>query len=291
MSERNDQQSRSTARGSRAAWSRRLEATLWVLGALALGWVGWGWVDGRVYQARQERLLDQALLDGSLGPIAEPSTVPSDGSRGAADAPTGATPAGTGVEGTQGLDAGSAATGGEGEATDPGGHPGGPFSAARRSAAARSARAATVPALARLSVPRLDMSVMVAEGLDSRTLRRAAGHIPGTAPLGSAGNVGLAGHRDSFFRPLRHVRVGDELVLTTPQAVSRYVVEWTEVVTPQSTEVLRPTPYPALTLVTCYPFTYVGTAPDRLVVRARLVESRAPQARERVAGLAAALGG
>jgi sortase A len=141
------------------------------------------------------------------------------------------------------------------------------------------------PLLARLTVPRLDMSVMVAPGLDSRTLRRAAGHIPSTAPLGSGGNVGLAGHRDSFFRPLRHVRVGDEIVLTTPQSVSTYRVEWTEVVTPEATEVLRPTPYAALTLVTCYPFSFVGTAPDRLVVRARLVESRAPEAPERVAAL------
>ena len=145
--------------------------------------------------------------------------------------------------------------------------------------------AATAGLLARLTVPRLDMAVMVAQGMDSRTLRRAAGHIPGTAPVGSGGNVGLAGHRDSFFRPLRDVRVGDEIVLTTPQSVSTYRVEWTEVVTPEATEVLRPTPYPALTLVTCYPFTFVGTAPDRLVVRARLVESRAPSAPERVAAL------
>jgi sortase A len=81
------------------------------------------------------------------------------------------------------------------------------------------------------------------------------------------------------------VRVGDEIVLTTPHSVSTYRVEWTEVVTPETTEVLRPTPYAALTLVTCYPFSFVGTAPDRLVVRARLVESRAPEAPERVAAL------
>jgi sortase A len=274
MSERIQQPRRRSGR------TRRLEAALWVTGAMALGWVGWGWVDGRLYQARQERLLDEALLDASLGSIAEPAMT---GAPDRAAAPDGS----SGDGGRLAAPAASAAAGGDSGTATPDAAGG----SGRTSSASRSARDATLPALARLSVPRLDMSVMVAEGLDSRTLRRAAGHIPGTAPLGSGGNVGLAGHRDSFFRPLRHVRVGDEVVLTTPGAVSRYVVEWTEVVTPETTEVLRPTGYPALTLVTCYPFTYVGTAPDRLVVRARLVESRAPQARERVAGLAAALGG
>lgn len=132
------------------------------------------------------------------------------------------------------------------------------------------------------------MTVMVGDGIDSATLRRAAGHIPGTARLGSDGNVGLAGHRDSFFRPLRRIEVGDEILLTTPESISTYRVEWTDVVSPAAVEVLRPTDYPALTLVTCYPFTFVGTAPDRFVVRARLVENHAPEGRERVAGQVAA---
>ena len=260
---------------SRRPWARRLEAVLWVVGLITLASVGWGWVDGRLYQARQERLLEQALLDGSARPpaVADASSVP------AADT-DGATLAAAG----EGEQATAKAPATRGDAPERSSAPEREPTAARPRAE-RSQAAAGGPLLARLTVPRLDMSVMVASGLDSRTLRRAAGHIPGTAPLGSGGNVGLAGHRDSFFRPLRHVRVGDEIVLTTPQSVSTYLVEWTEVVTPEATEVLRPTPYPALTLVTCYPFSYVGTAPDRLVVRARLVESRAPDAPERVAAL------
>lgn len=256
----------------RAPWVRRLELALWVVGIVTLGAVGWGWLDGKLYQERQERLLERALVEGAAAEeIAPAGPAPRASSPLAGDAPASevaapaAPPAGERNRET------AAAT----RTDEPDARP-----------RAKRAAASTEGLLARLTVPRLDMAVMVAEGLDSRTLRRAAGHIPGTAPLGSAGNVGLAGHRDSFFRPLRDIRVGDEIVLTTPQSVSTYRVEWTEVVTPQATEVLRSTPYPALTLVTCYPFTFVGTAPDRLVVRARLVESRAPSAPERVAALA-----
>lgn len=259
-------------RRPRRPWARRLELALWLVGLVTLGAVGWGWLDGKIYQARQERLLEQALVAG-----AEREQVA------AAPAPRVARP----------LEGGAAALEGPSDASPPAAEPGRETASAasgreRDEPRPRAKRAADAPVaglLARLTVPRLDMAVMVAQGMDSRTLRRAAGHIPGTAPVGSGGNVGLAGHRDSFFRPLRHVKVGDEIVLTTPQSVSTYRVEWTEVVTPEATEVLRPTPYPALTLVTCYPFTFVGTAPDRLVVRARLVESRAPAAPERVAAL------
>jgi sortase A len=257
-------------RPPRPAWKRRLEAALWIAGVVTLTIVGWGWIDARLYQARQERLFEEAL-QAAVEPAAGGEAAPREPA--AADPSDGVSP-----ERVQPAE------------PAPGAQPSREPAAAatrRERATSRPAepRAASGPLLARLTVPRLDMSVMVAPGLDSRTLRRAAGHITGTAPVGSGGNVGLAGHRDSFFRPLRHVRVGDEIVLTTPEAVSTYRVEWTEVVTPEATEVLRPTPYPALTLVTCYPFTYVGTAPDRLVVRARLVESRAPAAPERVAAL------
>ena len=258
----------------RSPWVRRLELALWVVGIVTLGGVGWGWLDGKLYQARQERLLEQALVEGAQArDVAAESPpradLPLDDGADAAEvsAPASAPPVVDPDRETP------AATTTARERDEP------------RPRAKRAADASTAGLLARLTVPRLDMAVMVAQGLDSRTLRRAAGHIPGTAPVGSGGNVGLAGHRDSFFRPLRDVRVGDEIVLTTPQSVSTYRVEWTEVVTPEATEVLRPTPYPALTLVTCYPFTFVGTAPDRLVVRARLVESRAPSAPERVAAL------
>jgi sortase A len=96
------------------------------------------------------------------------------------------------------------------------------------------------------------------------------GHIPGTALPGDSGNVGLAAHRDTFFRRLRDIRPDDEIVLTTPDGTFRYTVEGTKVVEPGDVWVLDPTEEPALTLVTCYPFTYVGSAPQRFIVRAPL---------------------
>ena len=124
----------------------------------------------------------------------------------------------------------------------------------------------------RIEIPRLRLSAVIKAGADARTLQLAVGHIPGTALPGETGNVGLAGHRDTFFRRLRDVRPDDEIRVTTPDRVYRYRVERTDVVDPQDVWVLDPTKYEALTLVTCYPFTYVGSAPQRFVVRAQLAE-------------------
>lgn len=121
----------------------------------------------------------------------------------------------------------------------------------------------------RLEIPRLHMSAMVLEGADDRTLDLGIGRIPQTADPGQAGNVALGGHRDTFFRPLQGIRRGDEIRMTTPTGSFRYRVDWTKVVGPENTEVLMPTPAPALTLVTCYPFRYIGPAPERFIVRAR----------------------
>lgn len=121
----------------------------------------------------------------------------------------------------------------------------------------------------RLRIPRLALSVMVAEGADPAVLRRGAGHLPSTALPGQGGNVGIAAHRDRHFRALKDVTSGDEIVLETVVGTFRYQVEWTRIVPPERVDVLHPTDAPALTLVTCYPFYYVGNAPDRFVVRAR----------------------
>lgn len=121
----------------------------------------------------------------------------------------------------------------------------------------------------RLRIPRLQLSVMVAAGADPTVLRRGAGHLPNTALPGQGGNVGIAAHRDRHFRPLKDVDVGDEILLETAVGTFRYQVEWTRIVPPDRVEVLRPTEEPTLTLVTCYPFYYVGNAPDRFIVRAR----------------------
>lgn len=125
----------------------------------------------------------------------------------------------------------------------------------------------------RIEVPRLSLSTIVRSGSEAETLRLAVGLIPGTAWPGARGNVGLAGHRDTFFRKLRDIRAADEIVVTTPEGRHTYVVERTFIVEPTDVWVLDPTPSPALTLVTCYPFTWIGSAPQRFIVRAIL---RAP---------------
>jgi sortase A len=123
--------------------------------------------------------------------------------------------------------------------------------------------------IGRLEIPRLNVSTIVLEGTAPKILRVAAGHIGGTAQPGTAGNVGIAAHRDTFFRALRDVRDKDLILVTTPYGTFRYVVDATEIVNPTDVNVLRPTTDPELTLVTCYPFTYVGPAPKRFIVHAR----------------------
>jgi sortase A len=130
--------------------------------------------------------------------------------------------------------------------------------------------------LARLSIPRLDLSVVVAEGTDHRVLRRAVGHLPRSARPGEGGNIALAAHRDTFFRGLADLQAGDPIVLESDHGHQAYQVEWTRVVSPEETAVVAPTVYPALTLVTCYPFGYLGRAPERYVVRARLASMTLP---------------
>jgi sortase A len=100
-------------------------------------------------------------------------------------------------------------------------------------------------------------------------LRRAVGHLARTAWPGEAGNVVLAGHRDTFFRPLKRVQVGDAITLKTRIGDFEYLVESTAVVPPTDVQVLQPTGGRTLTLITCFPFTYLGSAPNRFVVRAR----------------------
>jgi sortase A len=122
----------------------------------------------------------------------------------------------------------------------------------------------------RITLPRLAISALIVEGTSETSLRHAVGHIAETALPGEPGNVGLAGHRDSFFRGLRNVRRGDAIVLATTRGEFRYQVVGTRVVSPRDVEVLDPDPAgrEILTLVTCYPFYFVGAAPNRFIVRA-----------------------
>lgn len=125
--------------------------------------------------------------------------------------------------------------------------------------------------IGRIEIPRLAVSVMVMEGTTSKTLRRAAGHIAGTALPGQPGNAGISAHRDTFFRPLRNVRQDDIITLTTPAGEYRYRVASMKTVTPDDMSVLADSSTEVLTLVTCYPFYYVGAAPERFIVRAERV--------------------
>ena len=123
-------------------------------------------------------------------------------------------------------------------------------------------------AIGRIEIPRLGVSSVIRVGVDARTLQLAVGHIPGTALPGDPGNIGLAGHRDTFFRKLRDIRTFDEIRIVTPDGTFTYEVDRTRIVKPQDTWVLKDIAIPAVTLVTCYPFTYVGSAPERFIVRA-----------------------
>jgi len=181
----------------------------------ALGYTSYVYVDAALYEARQDRLLDEA-------PAASAS-------RPASEAPVeGREPSGTGVKLEPSL-------------------------------------------IGRIDIPRLNVKAVVQEGVDSKTLRRAVGHVPGTALPGDNGNVALAGHRDTFFRGLRDVRKDDVIHMQTFDREVEYVVDSTKIVDPKDVQVLAPTSNSVLTLVTCYPFNYIGNAPRRFIVRARQV--------------------
>jgi sortase A len=146
----------------------------------------------------------------------------------------------------------------------------------RQAAAARVASSIDRPrhviaprgVVGRLEVPRLGLSAVAREGVDARTLRSAVGHVPETALPGESGNAAFAGHRDTFFRNLKDVRAGDRVLVTTADGTTEYVVQNTRIVRPSDVSVLAPTREAVLTLVTCYPFDFIGSAPQRFVVRA-----------------------
>jgi sortase A len=125
--------------------------------------------------------------------------------------------------------------------------------------------------LGRIEISSIGLTAMIQEGTGRQTLQRGVGHITGTALLGGSGNVGLAGHRDTFFRKLRNIHEGDEITLTTLNSASVYRVELISIVEPQDSAVLRDSGENLLTLVTCYPFSYVGPSPKRFIVRARQI--------------------
>jgi sortase A len=125
--------------------------------------------------------------------------------------------------------------------------------------------------IARLEIPGVGLNTLVLEGDDARTLKLGIGHIPGTAFPGEAGNIGIAGHRDTFFRCLRNIKTGDTITVRTTEETYNYRVETINVIDPSQIAVLGPTADNRLTLVTCYPFNFVGAAPKRFIVSARQI--------------------
>jgi sortase A len=132
--------------------------------------------------------------------------------------------------------------------------------------------------LAILKIPKIHLEVPVLDGTDDLTLDRGVGRIVGTAHPGQPGNIGIAGHRDGFFRGLKDIAPGDEIKLVLPDVVATYVVDRITVVTPQDVSVLQPGPVSSLTLVTCFPFYFIGSAPERYIVSASLRADAQPAA-------------
>ncbi len=129
------------------------------------------------------------------------------------------------------------------------------------------------PPLGVLDIPSLQLQVPILEGTDDLTLDRGVGHITGTAWLSDGGNIGIAGHRDGFFRALKDIHVGDTIDLHSQQGNTHYLVDEIQIVSPDDVSVLEPRAKSSLTLVTCYPFYFVGSAPLRYIVHATAADT------------------
>jgi sortase A len=144
------------------------------------------------------------------------------------------------------------------------------WSSQRIQAYVKSLAGEVEPPLAMLRIPKIQLEVPVLDGADKLTLNRGVGWIAGTALPGEPGNIGIAGHRDGFFRGLKDVLAGDTIELSTEHTTAVYRVQRVRITSPDDTNVLRPGSEPSLTLVTCYPFYFVGPAPKRYIVQATL---------------------
>ena len=150
------------------------------------------------------------------------------------------------------------------------------WSAKRIRAYQESLAAHFQPAIALLRIPRIHLEVPVLEGTDDLTLNRAVGHIAGTTAPGENGNIGIAGHRDGFFRELKDVVTGDKIEIQTQKESTTYVIDQITIVNPTDVSVLAPRSHASVTLVTCYPFYFIGSAPQRYIVQASLLAKDMP---------------
>jgi len=239
------------------SWSARWLASivLFLIACFALGYYGFAFLDMHLFQQDESRKFDQELAE------ARARNVPAS----AAPAPNRSPSDELNAEAAADLKSHSPR--------------GGKFSFAPSSETPTlpvpSGDAAKIPPpaqgtrLGRIEIASLGVKAMIQEGIGFRTLQRGVGHITGTTLLGQPGNIGLAAHRDTFFRPLRNIHKGDEITLVTLEGDSHYKVEQISIVEPQNSGVLGNTGENILTLVTCYPFDFIGNAPKRFIVRAR----------------------
>jgi sortase A len=136
--------------------------------------------------------------------------------------------------------------------------------------------------MGRLEIPSIHLDVMVRDGVDGASLRKAVGHLPSSVLPGEGGNVVLLGHRDTFFRSLRGIAQGDPIRVSTMSGSFQYIADLIQVVAPEHSLTFQNTPSKSITLITCFPFDYVGPAPRRFVVRARMADSAlAPSVHEK----------
>jgi sortase A len=235
---------------SRSRWILRWAAPilLFVFGISALGYCGYVMLDAHFSQTDQVRRFDQALLDAHASAASDLSAnAPGDVNT---PAPSPADVAGTSPLMPVFVEANNA---------DP------------KIPSSSNQQANENLPLGRIEIASIGLTAMVEEGTGRKTLQRGVGHIVGTSLLGQSGNIGLAGHRDTFFRKLRNIHEGDEITVTTLAGIFLYRVDLISIVEPQDSAVLRDSGGDFLTLVTCYPFSFVGPAPKRFVVRARQV--------------------
>jgi sortase A len=235
-----------------------VERALLVIGLCCLGWYGLAAADAADKEREARSAVERALAATDGGPKASPA--PSIESTPPADAPPLAAAPLASAAGSAPALAGTP-------------RPENVPSASARAPAPADDFTFTDNVVGLLEIPRLRFSTPVLEGDDSKTLRGAAGHLPDTPQPWEEGNSAIAAHRDGIFRPLRHIRIGDELRVQTPHGELRYKVSDTHIVPPTDLSVLDSKRPHMLTLITCYPFNYIGSAPQRFIVHAeRIVE-------------------
>jgi sortase A len=245
---------------TRSSWIGRWTAPilLFLAGCLALGYYAYDILDAHFFQDDQSRQFDQALRDAHSGNASALATnqSPADQLHAEALAELKAHASKASASSAPNLPDVDGST--NGTESSPGTRekqiaPGGDTS------------------LGRIQIAAIGLTAMIQEGTGARTLQRGVGHITGTSAVGYSGNVGLAAHRDTFFRKLRDIHEGDEITLTTLNGSYVYRVDLISIVEPQDSAVLRDSGENILTLVTCYPFGFIGPAPKRFIVRARQV--------------------